>query len=212
MIEIENQLSKSKIFQAFRRKSKKEGNTIDAQLTSTVLDGIRDAYDKSKLIIKYIPEYTLHDGAHLFRVLYKMEKLVPDDNMERLSLPDLMLLNLTAIFHNLGMIPYEYEIRAWKQDWETEEPNDEEQSIYLVFERFTKTYPEKMDEINRFRAKGQEEKAKCLEDYLISEYIRKTHAQRAKIVIGKEWKDRIKYSDTDLIQVLAHICFSHNEE
>lgn len=210
--EIESHLIKSKIYQVFKDKASQEGDVIKAQVTSIVLDGLSDAYDKSKLIIKYMPEYTLHDGVHLFRVLYNMEKLIPDDNIERLTLPDLMLLILTAFFHDLGMAPYEYEFRAWKQDWETEEPNDEERSIYLEFERFTKTYPDKLDEIRRFREKEQEAKARLLEDYLISEYIRSTHAQRAKIIIANEWNSRIIYGDTDLTQVLAQLCFSHNED
>jgi len=210
--EIESQLLKSKIFQIFKEKAHHEGNIIEAQVTSIVLDGVRDAYDKSKLIIKYMPEYTLHDGAHLFRVLYNMEKLIPEERIACLSIPDLMLLILTAFFHDLGMAPYEYEIRAWKQNWENTDPKGDEQALYLEFERFTKTYPDKLDEIARFKEKKHDAKVKLLEDFLISEYIRTTHAQRAKIIIAKEWKNRIKYGDTDLTQVLAQLCFSHNED
>lgn len=212
MTEIENHLIKSKIYQVFREKAIEEGDAIEAQITSIVLEGVSDAYEKSKLIIKYMPEYTLHDGAHLFRVLYNMEKLIPEDHIALLSVPDLMLLILTAFFHDLGMAPYEYEIRAWKQDWKEVEPNEDEQTLYLEFERFTKTYPDKLDEIARLKEKKQESKARLLEDYLISEYIRNTHAQRAKIIIAKEWKNRVKYRDTDLTQALAQLCFSHNED
>ncbi len=209
---VENQLFKSKIYQIFKEKASKEGDSIEAQVTSIVHDGVKDAYEKSKLIIKYMPEYTLHDGAHLFRVLYNMEKLIPEENIKQLSVPDLMLLILTAFFHDLGMAPYEYEIRAWKQDWRETEPDEQERALYLEFERFTKTYPEKLDEIGRLRGKKQEAKARLLEDYLLSEYIRTTHAQRAKIIIAKEWKDRVKYRDTDLTHALAQLCFSHNED
>lgn len=209
---VENQLFKSKIYQIFKENASKEGDSIEAQVTSIVHDGVKDAYEKSKLIIKYMPEYTLHDGAHLFRVLYNMEKLIPEENIKQLSVPDLMLLILTAFFHDLGMAPYEYEIRAWKQDWKETEPDEQERALYLEFERFTKTYPEKLDEIGRLRGKKQEAKARLLEDYLLSEYIRTTHAQRAKIIIAKEWKDRVKYRDTDLTHALAQLCFSHNED
>lgn len=212
MTEIENHLIKSKIYQVFKEKALQEGDAIEAQVTSIVLEGVKDAYEKSKLILKYMPEYTLHDGAHLFRVLYNMEKLITEEHIGHLSVPDLMLLILTAFFHDLGMAPYEYEIRAWKQDWTDVEPNDEEQRLYLEFERFTKTYPDKMNEITRFKEKKQEPKARLLEDHLISEYIRSTHAQRAKIIIAKEWKNRIKYHDTDLTHALAQLCFSHNED
>ena len=125
MAEIETYLIKSKIYQVFNKKAIQEGDLVKAQVTSTVLNGVSDAYEKSKLILKYMPEYTLHDGVHLFRVLNNMEKLIPEENLEKLTLPDLMLLILTAFFHDLGMAPYEYEIRAWKQDWKEEEPDEE---------------------------------------------------------------------------------------
>jgi len=212
MSEIENHLNKSKIYQVFTEKAIQEGDVIEAQVKSILLKGVSDAYEKSKLIIKYMPEYTLHDGTHLFRVLYNMERLIPEENILRLSVPDLMLLILTAFFHDLGMAPYEYEIRAWKQDWKDVEPDGDEQALYLEYERFTKTYPDKLAEIARFKGKKQDAKARILEDYLISEYIRNTHAQRAKIIIAKEWKNRVKYRDTDLTYVLAQLCFSHNED
>jgi molecular chaperone HtpG len=212
MSEIENHLNKSKIYQVFKEKAIQEGDVIEAQVTSILLEGVSDAYEKSKLIIKYMPEYTLHDGTHLFRVLYNMERLIPEENILRLSVPDLMLLILTAFFHDLGMAPYEYEIRAWKQDWKDIEPDDDELALYLEYERFTRTYPDKLLEIARFKGKKQDAKVRILEDYLISEYIRNTHAQRAKIIIAKEWKNRIKYRDTDLTYVLAQLCFSHNED
>jgi len=212
LLEIEARLVKSKLYRAFKTKAKLEGDAVEGQVTSLVIEGVKDAYDKSKLILKYMPEYTLHDGEHLFRVLYNMEKLIPDENIKQLSIPDLMLLILTAFFHDLGMAPYETEIRAWKKDWSGTEPNSEEQRMSSEYERFSKTYPDKKEEINRLLIKKQYAKAQLLEDYLISQYIRTTHAQRAKEIIGKEWKNRIKYRDTDLTQELAHLCFSHNED
>jgi molecular chaperone HtpG len=69
MSEIENHLNKSKIYQVFKEKAIQEGDVIEAQVTSILLEGVSDAYEKSKLIIKYMPEYTLHDGTHLFRFI-----------------------------------------------------------------------------------------------------------------------------------------------
>ena len=210
--EVELRLTKSNIYSSFKSKAKEEGDAVEAQVTSTVFDAIKDAYEKSKLIIKYMPEYTLHDGEHLFRVLYNMEKLITVERLSLLSVPDLMLLILTAFFHDLGMAPLEDEIRAWKHDWLDIMPNEREASMHEEFDRFTKTYPDKLDEIKRLKGKKQDPKARLLEDHLISEYIRNTHAYRAKVIIGKEWKNRIKYKDTDLTHELAQLCFSHNED
>jgi len=210
--EIEPRLLRSKLYQTVKEKIKIEGDAVDGQVTSLLIEGVKKAYEKSKLILKYMPEYTLHDGEHLFRVLYNMEKLIPDENIDCLSVPDLMLLILSAFFHDLGMAPYESEIRAWKKDWEGSEPTIEEQNKFLEFERFCKTYPDKRAEISRLFLKKEYAKAQLLEDYLISQYIRTTHAQRAKSIIGLEWKGRIKYRDINLTQELAQLCFSHNED
>jgi len=210
--EIETRLGKSKIYNTLIKKTKAEGDAIDGQIKNIVNEGVKDAYEKSKLILKYMPEYTLHDGEHLFRVLYNMEKLIPEANMDLLSVPDLMLLILTAFFHDLGMAPYEDEIKAWKKIWKDATPSPNELKAHSEYERFSKTYPDKKDEIYRLLSKKEYSKAQLLEDYLISEYIRVTHSQRAKGIIAKEWKSRIKYRDVDLTQELAQLCFSHNED
>ena len=210
--EITSRLEKSNIYKIFKSKSKSEGDVINSQVTSIVFDAVSYAYQKTKLIVKYMPEYTLHDGEHLFRVLYLMEKLIPEKNLKKLSVPELMLLILTAFFHDIGMSPFEIEIRAWKQDWEGKKANKKEEVLFNRFERFKNTYPEKLEEIQRLRDKGKNSKAQLLEDYLISEYIRATHAQRAKEIIKEDWSGKIKYIETDLTNEMAQLCFSHNED
>lgn len=210
--EVADRLAKSKIYQQLMNALILEGDTVKAQVSNIVFEGVRDSYAKSKLIIKYMPEYTLHDSEHLFRVLYNMEKLIPEGHLKSLSVPDLMLLILSAFFHDLGMAPYEKEIRAWKRNWEDALPSQEESERYEIFSRFSQTYPDKLKEIDRLRLSGNFAKAEDVEYFLISEYIRTTHAQRAKSIIHSEWKGRVLYRDTDLTAFLAQICFSHNED
>ncbi|MRG45691.1 metal-dependent phosphohydrolase [Chitinophaga sp. SYP-B3965] len=210
--EIELRLAKSLIYQTFIEKATAEGDAIKGQVTSIVYDGVKDAYEKSKLILKYMPEYTLHDGEHLFRVLYNMEKIISKERVALLSVPDLMLLMLSAFFHDLGMAPYEDEIKAWKEDWENDIPTEEEEELFGQFKRFKQTYPDKLDEINRLKELKKDAKANLLHDHLISEYIRTTHAVRAKEIIGRDWAGRIRYRDADLTHELAQLCFSHNED
>src|SRR5690606_28482747 len=47
--------------------------------------------------------------------------------------------------------------------------------------------------------------------YLITEYIRITHAERAKEIIAKDWNNKIVFRDVDLTVEFAQICYSHNE-
>ncbi|HMR81526.1 MAG TPA: ATP-binding protein [Niabella sp.] len=210
--EIESRLVKSKIYSILRAKSLAESESVDSQVSSMVYTCVKYAYDKAKMIIKYMPEYTLHDAEHLFRVLYLMEKLIPEENLNKLSVPELMLLVLSAFFHDLGMSPEESEVKAWKRQWLANEPDSIELSNYSKFERFKSLYPEKLDEIDRLRMNGEYSKADLIEQHLISEYIRINHAKRVKELIAKDWKGKIKYQESELTKTLADICYSHNED
>lgn len=209
---IESSLSKSKIYTVLRTKTVNESTTVDSNVSDTIHKCILYAYDKAKLIIKYMPEYTLHDSEHLFRVLYLMEKLIPEENLEKLTVPEIMLLILSAFFHDLGMSPDENEIKAWKQQWLDLDPTDFEKKEYSNFERFKNTYPDRLEDINRLRVNQEFSKAELIEQFLISEYIRVNHAQRVKKLLARDWKDKIFYHDTPLTKILADICHSHNED
>lgn len=210
--EIELRLAKSNIYKVLEEKLESEGKAIKSQQISLVFESVDYAYQKSKLILKYMPEYTLHDGEHLFRVLYLMEKIITIERLKQLSTPELLLLILTAFFHDIGMSPKEKEIRAWKKDWEDKEPSKYELSEYQKFNRFSNTYPEKLEEIEKLNELEKYSKSELVSSFLISEYIRTTHAQRAREVINQDWKGKIIYRDQDLTSYFAQLCFSHNED
>lgn len=210
--DIELKLAKSNIYKVLEEKLESEGKAIKSNQLNLVFESVYYAYEKSKLILKYMPEYTLHDGEHLFRVLYLMEKIITVDRLKELSTPELLLLILTAFFHDIGMAPKEIEIRAWKKDWVGNEPTETEFLEYLKFNRFSNTYPEKLEEIEKLNDLQKYSKAELVNSYLISEYIRVTHAQRAREVINQDWKGKITYREQDLTAYFAQLCFSHNED
>jgi hypothetical protein len=210
--EIETRLAKSHIYLTLVEKSKEESDAIHAQQLSLIIEAVDYAYQKAKLIIKYMPEYTLHDGEHLFRVLYLMEKIITKEKINELHVPELTLLILTAFFHDIGMAPDENHIRAWKGDWENDTPIKEELIMFEKYNRFVNTYPEKVEEIEKLEALGKNEKAQVIKSHLISEYIRSTHAVRAREIISKDWKGKVLYQEQDFTNHFAELCFSHNED
>lgn len=210
--EIELRLAKSGIYKILEEKLDIESKAIKGQQLSLVFEFVDYAYQKSKLVLKYMPEYTLHDGDHLFRVLYLMEKIISVDNLKRLSTPELLLLLLTAFFHDIGMAPEEKDIRAWKKNWDNSEPTETELLEHQKFNRFSNTYPEKLEEIEKLSGLGKFSDAELVNSFLISEYIRTTHAQRAREVINHNFKGKVKYRDQDLTAYFAQLCFSHNED
>jgi hypothetical protein len=211
-IDLDLKLKQSLIYNTIVLKLSDLDDAFEAQQKKLIFDAVDFAFQKSKLIIKYMPEYTLHDGDHLFRVLYLMEKIITKERIEKLSIAELLLLILTAFFHDIGMAPYESELRAWRGDWAGIEPTIEEEIEFNKFIRFAKTFPDKLVEKYNLTQSGQTAKSELIEAHLISEFIRSTHAQRARDIISKEWKGKILYKDNDLTSIFADICFSHNED
>lgn len=195
-----------------KSKSEGHGDAVEASVVKLVNDIVTDACDLSKTIIKYMPEYTLHDETHLFRVLTIMERLIPSVTLNKLSIPELMMLILCAFLHDVGMAPEERKIRAWKEDWENDEPNEFEIEEHNKFSRFRNTFPRKLVEINKLRKSDEHAKANLIEDYIITEYIRTTHALRAREIIANNWADKIVYKDKNLTNELTQLCFSHGHD
>jgi hypothetical protein len=67
-------------------------------------------------------------------------------------------------------------------------------------------------EIDRRSKANELQQAQLVKEYLISEYIRETHASRTRHLIASDWAGRIKYKNTDLTSELAELCLSHNQD
>lgn len=208
--ETQTRLLKNNIYMTLKTKADSEPS--GQQVLALIDEATYYAYQRTKLIIRYMDEFTLHDGDHLFRVLKLMERLIPNHTLQKLSTPELMLLILTAFFHDIGMAPSEKEIRAWIGDWDGEEPTAWEIQENEAYQRFVSARPERVIEIKLLRDKNHHNKANVLEKYLISEYIRITHADRARDIIAQDWNGKIIYRDVDLTYEFANLCFSHNED
>lgn len=189
------------------------GNT-DTEIISLVHDAVSYSIQRTKSIIKLMGEFTLHDSVHLFRVLNLMERLLTEQNIKQLSVPELMLLILSAFFHDIGMVPDEKEVLTWKKVWDLLPilESKEEQKSFNSFKRFYSGRPDQQEIIERLIGQGEITKADTIKAYLITEFIRQTHADRAREIIGKDWVNKIIYRDTDLTVEFANICSSHNED
>lgn len=164
----------------------------------------------SKTIIINMPEFTLHDENHIFNMMYIAEKLITKDNIKLISSVDIMMIMISIFLHDIGMAPPRELVMAWRgqlSEIDKHKYNDE----ILLFQRFRKTCVRQLQEIEVFNKKQDFSKAQLIEDQIITEYIRKNHANRARKMIADDWYGKIKFGDTDLTAELADICFSHNE-
>ena len=210
--ETQTRLAKSSIFIELEKKCKSD--SAGSQVLSLVDEATFYAFQKTKTILKHMGEFTLHDGDHLFRVLSLMERLLSPEQIEELSIPELMLLILSAFFHDIGMAPDEVAVLAWKKYFDTEPKFSDvlEEKEFELFQRFCAAHPDQIDQINYFLEQGKTSAADLAKNYLISDYIRMTHADRAREMIQRDWANKIRYRDTDLTVEFASICFSHNED
>ena len=202
-IETRKLLSEYRIY-----KSLKERCLDDADgpnVMSTVEYLVNYSFERTKIIVKNMDQYTLHDGNHLFRVLNIMGSLIPEETLRHLSVPELMLLVLAAFLHDIGMAPSESEVKAWKGSITSEW--DKVQNLkYLIF---CDSKHEVTSEIEKLIEKKEFHRVELINNNLIAEYIRKTHADRAGEIINNEINIPIKYKDKDLRQLLIQLCLSH---
>ena len=65
--------------------------------------------EKLKVVIKYMGNFTLHDEVHIFNMLNIIDDLLPENILNELTVPDLMLILLSVFLHDVGMCPTEKE-------------------------------------------------------------------------------------------------------
>lgn len=202
-------LGKSEIYKELKAKCLKK----DSEIIALVDKAADYAVQRTKTVIKHMGEFTLHDGDHLFRVLSLMERLLTKPNIEGLSAPELMLLILTAFFHDIGMAPDEQEVITWKKTWDSSPTfgNPSEKASFDEFKRFCSARPEQQEILEDLISRGNHTTAETIKGYLVTEYIRKTHAERARKIIEKDWDNKIVFRDTNLTVEFAQLCYSHNE-
>lgn len=203
-------LQKSLIYQTLKANC----SVKDTEVIALVDSMVSYAFQRTKTIIKHMGEFTLHDGDHLFRVLNLMEKLLTEQTIKNLSSPELMLLIMSAFFHDIGMSPDEREVLTWKKVWDTEPEfeDDTEKATFEEFNRFYLARPEQKEIIERLINQGKNTNADTIRAYLITEFIRQNHANKAREIIEKDWNNKIVFRDTDLTVEFAQICYSHNED
>lgn len=189
-------------------------NIADKELIALIEEAVSFSIQRVKTIIGHMGEFTLHDDVHLFRVLFLMERLLTKPVIDNLSVPERMLLILSAFFHDIGMAPDEKEVVTWQKVWDGVPiiADDEEQKSFDNFKRFYDARPEQQEIIEKLSAEGNYSRAALLKSYLIADFIRQTHAERAREIIARYWNGKIVYRNTDLTVELANICQSHSED
>jgi len=105
-------LDESKLFRQLN-----EVSTDDPTARGLLASNVRWVVDHAQIIsdqiVRRLPQYTLHQGTHLWNVLAIIEELLPDETLQQLSPLECALCILAAFTHDLGMVMPDEELRKY---------------------------------------------------------------------------------------------------
>lgn len=175
-----------------------------AELFANTVSVYEECCSLLKTVPLYMREYTLHDSVHVDRVLDLMERLTPESVESTLSPLEHAARILAACVHDVGMALSNERYTALLR--ELEQPP----RVPSEFQSHIATYPHLLSRIRSLRQASQNTEAGEVTAFLLSEYVRKTHAERAREVIYSRLRARLSYAGTDFSDELAQVCISHN--
>lgn len=152
----ETLLEKTTIYRYLKEKCEKD---CQHEVLALVSEVCVFAVMRLKIVIKNMPEFTLHDETHIFNMLTILGKIIPISTLEKLSIPDLLMLVLSVFLHDIGMAPEEKYILSWKGQLLDEEYDEELRKEKEVFSRFRMTYTHQLADIDRLLSQGDNGKA-----------------------------------------------------
>ena len=158
----------------------------NSEFLGQVNDAIKYAEDMLPLICKVFADYTVHGIKHSINVMEYMFSLIAD--IELLSELEVVLLIYSALFHDIGMIANEDEIKGIKAD-----------KLVLGDRKYSKVF-EKYKE----------------ENIALQECIRPIHGKRSKDYIESQMDETLFLlpgsSVVSFRNELGLICIAHNED
>ncbi len=222
-----SKLDESKLFNRLKG-TQKSDDAARNQLVGNVCWVVDNAKIISDQIVRRLPQYTLHNGTHLFNVLSIMEELLPEETLGQLTPLECALCILAAFTHDLGMVMLDDEVRKYQEPTGT--PENQE------WLRHRDAYPEELRQIKRWQ-KIRDGEPNCkdeagrhckdeagrrvgyFEGHLLAEFIRKRHADRLDPI--RHWLDLLEkeaknqtlfcYGNFNFKHYLVQIGVSHGQ-
>lgn len=99
------------IIELDRRGKEAEDKNLASKLSLLAERMIETAKEHQKRVVQVMPEFDLHDGNHLAKVLDNVACLIGEDRIKTLSDVELFLLIVSAYMHDCGMAPAEWELK-----------------------------------------------------------------------------------------------------
>ncbi len=166
------------------------------------------AAQRMKLVPAYAPQYTLHDEQHLLRAVDLMGRIL-GDTLHDLNAVELVLLILGGYYHDQGMVPAQADLEKLTQEGD-----------FLVGkETWIASHPNygEVDHQSQQRFISEEERRELagklaeLEAAFLTEYLRKTHAERSeRLALELLGSDvHLEIAGVNLARLVGLLCRSH---
>jgi hypothetical protein len=188
--------------------------TAEDPLLSGLANAVKAACDtaaqRMKQMPQYAPQFTLHDERHLVRVV-DLAGHVLGSTADQLNAPELALLILSAFYHDQGMVPE-------RAEYETIQQSDDyrlHRDVWLAAHPNFGEIERKSVELFASKAErhGLGLKTAELEQAILTDYLRRTHAQRSSgvmLALGSA-DPHLSVAGINLAPFAARLCSSHTQ-
>ena len=153
-----------------------ESQTRIRHLISSVDKVAKNSKTVLDQIVRYLPQYTLHNERHILNVLSLMDWLTPDDTLNHLAPLECALFVLAAYTHDLGMALTceEYHILTTPKGSSSERE---------AFVRFRDRYSDEIRRIERWKQSAPEV-ADLHEWHILSTFVKEKNGPSWRITSG----------------------------
>jgi len=217
--------------ESFGREYPKENKTALDTLKGSVRKVADQAEYIGDLIIRHMPQYTLHNEQHYLNVLGIMDALIPKEVLKGMTPLECALCIMTAFTHDLGMA---LSIEEYQKLTDASQDTPEGRR----FLTYRNSFGEECRQLERWRAKRRdaedigdhaaarnaEHRISYIEGHILSGFLRETHTREDASVLTsriERWLDNIAieakneglytYNGYDFKHDLALIGLSHGK-
>jgi len=201
-------LEKSTLFKRLKKLEKKEFDSDSSPISSKITEELlKQARDILSRISQYLPDYTLHNIEHSYRVLENIESILP--STEKLNIIEIKILIYAVFLHDIGMTSDKIEEKLFTDYTKENDANKKE----VLFDEYIKKIKKKnildTNLINDFSQLLKIELSKYTHtDY--SEYIRENHVHRSKMKLFLLKKNmNFEYKGVCLLNHIYDVILSH---
>jgi hypothetical protein len=179
----------SRLYQQLLSTATRE-NQAPQELAAQVLLVAEQADFISEQIVRYLPQYAVHNTRHLLNVVSWMEKLLPETTLQALSPLECALCLLSVFTHNLSMALSTEEYEKLRPTLFDTRADDIPQRLDYL--RFCQDYhSEGLKKIEAWQQEGKQAEADHLIAQILAEYLYRTSLDKGRGRI-RYWLARLR--------------------